>query len=63
MCVCLVSLLFCLHVFLPYSPPPPFHLLPPSLGKSAGLVMSIALTIEMGFLGLTFSAGVSKVGR
>lgn len=30
-------------------------------GKSAGLIMSIALTIEMGFLGLTFSAGVSKV--
>ena len=32
-------------------------------GKSAGLVMSVALTIEMTFLGLTFSAGVAKVGR
>jgi hypothetical protein len=30
-------------------------------GQSAGLVMSVALTIEMGFLGLTFSAGVGKV--
>lgn len=32
-------------------------------GQSAGLVMSVALTIEMGFLGLTFSAGVGKVIR
>lgn len=30
-------------------------------GKSAGLVMSVALTIEMSFLGVTFSAGVGKV--
>jgi len=29
-------------------------------GASAGLVMSIALTIEMGFLGLTFALAVSK---
>lgn len=30
-------------------------------GKSAGFVMSVALTIEMTFLGLTFSAGITKV--
>lgn len=30
-------------------------------GQSAGLIMSIALTIEMAFLGVTFSAGVNKV--
>ncbi|TFJ82476.1 hypothetical protein NSK_006220 [Nannochloropsis salina CCMP1776] len=29
--------------------------------EGAGLVMSVALTIEMGFLGLTFSAGMAKV--
>jgi len=31
-----------------------------SSGASAGLVMAVALTIEMGFLGLTFALAVSK---
>jgi zinc transporter, ZIP family len=40
---------------------PPSELTPTTWQAKAGIVMAVALTIEMTFLGLTFSASISAL--